>query len=141
MWRQPEPGAPMNFLNVSRKLLKPFRRAPVLPADDGRQRHARPAVPANQAGTLRGESSADHLPGASTQRDNYFGNYGLKRGDQLFRVLLHPSRLRSMHGHFTQGTGLQHTTMIEHQRTTGMSALIETKIERIRRDGRQMRLF
>ena len=78
MRREPEPGTFMNFRGVSGESIEPHMRAPVLPADDGREGRARMAIPADQARALRGEAGAAESIGTSTQRGNNFGDYRLQ---------------------------------------------------------------
>ncbi len=130
MRRQEQAGLAMHVLGMRLELAQPAVRAPVLPAEQRRQRPAVAPVPADAARALAGQARRHHPVPACAQRRQRLARRGEDRLDHLLAVLLGPVGLRPHQADVARALREHARAAVEHHRTAGVGALVDGQVER-----------
>ncbi len=103
----------------------PRVRAPVLPAEDRRQRAPGGSIPAHGVRALAGEAGAGDLALAYADLRHGLRHRVEHRGHDFFAVLLRPVRLRMRQGDLARAFGEDAAGAIHDQRAAGVRALVD----------------
>jgi hypothetical protein len=128
---QKQAGLAMHCFALRLKLAQPEVGAPVLPAEQGRQRPAVAPVPADAARALAGEARRDDVAPALSERRQGLRRGGENRGDHFVAILLRPVRLRPREAAVLRAARQYASAAIEHHRAARVRALVNCEIKRI----------
>jgi hypothetical protein len=139
--RQKQPRPAMHLVAMRLQRVDPRVHAPVLPAEDRRQRHSADAIPAHRTGALARQPGGHELGRARPEGIGRLRHRGVHRRDDLLGVLLGPVGLRASQRDFPFTVAEDPAARVEHQRPARVRALVDGEEKRRGRLARHVQRF